>query len=357
MNRIKPLDGLRVFAAFGVVWIHTWTLCGNPAFKIGSLDIYKSVAVVGNGVDFFFVISGFFMYTVLSKKVFSGENYLIFLQKRFKRIAPAFYVSAVVYCIVFLVNNLHYPFVEKLVLNMLFLNNFFSGAEIIGPFWSLCTEWHFYIILPFLFYKTGNRFFIKALLILTVLSFIFILLMNSSILNERFWDKQIPVRFIEFVPGVVAAYFYQKKQAVPGWLSGAKGILLACAITYIGRMLMVKEVIHSFGNGGWLMKSLSMPVMTFGFGILVFLVISEQSFFSRFLSFQPMQFLGKISYSVYLWHSLILMFVPKNWPGHFSPVLIFMIVSVLTSILSYISYKFFEQPYFQSASKLKLASE
>ena len=54
-QRIKPIDGLRAFAALGVIWIHAWMFCSNPALNIFSIDFYKIMAIAGNGVDFFFV--------------------------------------------------------------------------------------------------------------------------------------------------------------------------------------------------------------------------------------------------------------------------------------------------------------
>jgi peptidoglycan/LPS O-acetylase OafA/YrhL len=46
--------------------IHSWAFANNPSLKIAGVDLYRSVAIVGNGVDFFFVISGFFMFMVFS---------------------------------------------------------------------------------------------------------------------------------------------------------------------------------------------------------------------------------------------------------------------------------------------------
>ncbi len=52
-NRILPLDGLRSIAAFGVVWIHVWETYAAPSLRIFSVDFYKLIAILGNGVNFF----------------------------------------------------------------------------------------------------------------------------------------------------------------------------------------------------------------------------------------------------------------------------------------------------------------
>jgi peptidoglycan/LPS O-acetylase OafA/YrhL len=131
IKRIAPLDGLRTFAVFGVVWIHSWTSVGNPTFKFCAIDIYRLIAILGNGVNFFFVISGFFMYQVLSKKEFSIKNYRVFILRRCKRIAPAFYFSAVCYAVYFYITiGPQYPIFKYLLINFLFLNNNFSHTSV-----------------------------------------------------------------------------------------------------------------------------------------------------------------------------------------------------------------------------------
>ena len=96
-SRIQPLDGLRAIAALGVVWVHVWAFYGTPAQNVKGLDLYQVISIVGNGVDFFFVISGFCMYLMAWKTDFSFSTYGSFLYKRFLRIAPAFYASLLVY--------------------------------------------------------------------------------------------------------------------------------------------------------------------------------------------------------------------------------------------------------------------
>ena len=60
-NRIAPVDGLRAIAALGVLWAHVWAFTGNPQLplaRIGPvvLDANRAFAIVGTGVDLFFVI-------------------------------------------------------------------------------------------------------------------------------------------------------------------------------------------------------------------------------------------------------------------------------------------------------------
>ncbi len=352
-NRIAPLDALRTFAAFGVVWNHSWIFTGTPSLKILNIDVFRLFAITGNGVNFFFVISGFFMYIVVSRKEFSFKNYTTFILNRWKRIAPAYYFSAIVYALYFLLQDKGYPFFKLLLIDFSFLNNLFSDGNIVSPFWSLGTEWHFYILLPLLFIFNKKQQFLRSLCFCAIVSFIFLCFMHKGILNEIFWRSQIIPRFIEFAWGILAGYLYKNKKNLPDWMRSVKGMFFAIIVTYAGRMLMVTEIIEKLGVYGWLVRSFAEPVMTFGFAWFMYLMVIEKTLLSDFFSKPCITYLGKISYSVYLWHTFILLLLGQlkytatsiPWVNSF---LVFFITAGLTIFIAHFSYKFLEAPYFRS---------
>jgi peptidoglycan/LPS O-acetylase OafA/YrhL len=352
-HRIKPLDGLRTLAAFGIVWIHSWIFTGNPSLKTFNIDMYRVIAIAGNGVSFFFVISGFFMYLVLSKKNFSVSNYLEFIANRWKRIAPAYYVSAIAYSIYFLFQEDHYPFFKLLLIDFVFLNNLFYNANIISPYWSLGTEWHFYLLLPLLFIFNDDKKIFVALCFFALLSLLFLFSMHKGILNEVFWRAQILPRFIEFAWGILAGFLYKNKIVLPWWMRSVKAVFFSIVVTYAGRLLMVTEIIDKFGSYGWLARSFGEPVMTFGFAWFLYLMVTEKSRLSDLLSKPFFSYLGKLSYSVYLWHAVTFLvleqikFIGTSIPW-LNSLLVFFLTSGLTILIAHFSYKYLEAPYFRS---------
>lgn len=355
-NRIQPIDGLRTFAAFGVIWIHTWAYCGNPSFKIGTFDLYKVVAIVGNGVDFFFVISGFCMYLMAGSKEFNVKGYGQFIYKRFLRIAPAFYVAVLIYAAFVEKANPSFQFVQQVSYHFLFLNNI-TGNSISGPFWSIATEWHFYMILPLCILLSKKISLPKALLILSVCSLVLFCFVNKGFLPYRYWESQILVRFPEFAVGIYAAYIFKQGKSVPKLFNGLKGLILALMIMYIGRYLKFTPFIEWTGCAGFFFKSIADTVMVIGFGILLLHVITQPSALSIFLSGKIITWLGRISYSIYLWHSLIFILLGNvlvHLKGSsFSVPIIFVLVSLGTIIFSYFSYKYLESFYFKSQMIVK----
>lgn len=349
-TRILPLDGLRAISALGVVWIHIWTTFGNPSLRLGGIDLYKAIAILGNGVDFFFVISGFCMYLVLSKINLSFNTYIDFIKKRFKRIAPAFYFSVIIYSFI------NYPIINKeFVINIFchlaFLNNFYSYYTISGPFWSIATEWQFYIIIPFFLYGSNRYSLIKSSVFFTLLALCFSAYIIYKNYDFNFWTAQILIRFPEFVVGIVAAYFFISKKKTPQYFNGWKGLLIGLMITYLGRLFMYTEVVKLLGLFGSFLKVLSFLVLSIGFGLILFHLLTQNSMISRSLSSKYCLYLGKISYSIYLWHSLAIYFshdfIIQLPFGNINPIIAFFIVMGITIIISDISYRLFESFYFK----------
>lgn len=349
-TRILPLDGLRAIAASGVVWIHIWTTFGNPSFKLAGIDFYKAIAILGNGVDFFFVISGFCMYLVLSKTDLSYSNYFSFIKKRFKRIAPAFYISVLVYAFINppIINK---EFIFNIFCHVAFLNNFFSYYTISGPFWSIATEWQFYIVIPFFLYFSSKYSLLKSALIFTFSALLLSAYIIYNNFDFNFWSAQVLIRFPEFVVGVVAAYFFVNNKTLPIFLKGWKGLLLGLVIAYLGRSFMYTEIVTCLGAFGKLLKVLSFFVLSGGFGLILFHLLTETSLVSKSVSSKIFLYLGKISYSIYLWHSLAIYFCYAyiiHMPfGLLNPVIAFFIVMIVTIVISTISYRLFESFYFK----------
>ena len=354
-SRIQPIDGLRTFAAFGVIWIHSWSYFGNPAINVFSVDLYQLVAILGNGVDFFFVISGFCMYLMTRKKQFTAVAYLSFLYKRFLRIAPAFYLAVLVYALLIKIGNPGFAFGYNVFFHLLFLNNVVTGNSISGPFWSIGTEWHFYLVLPLFVYLSFKYSLVKAVVICSIASLVFFAIVNMGYLSYGWWESQVLVRFPEFAVGIIAAWCFINEYKLPGWLKGAKGVVIAIAIMYLGRLMKFTPVVTYAGEAGFILKTLADTIMTTGFGILMFHAITEPGRLAKWLSGSIITWLGRISFSIYLWHSLAFIIL-HSWLqqltfGNMNPVAGFVLVSLLTIFISYFSYKYLEAFYFRLRPK------
>jgi peptidoglycan/LPS O-acetylase OafA/YrhL len=360
-SRIASVDGLRAIAVLGVIWAHIWSFgCNTPVWSIGeigsvNLDINRAISMVGTGVDLFFVISGFCMYLMYARKQkkFVWSTYFLFLKKRWLRIAPAFYASILVCAIIIYLLKNPFPWLSILA-HLSFTQILFPNTvNLAAPFWSLATEWHFYLILPLFILATRYFGFWRAAFITILISigFRFWLYRSPSDL-EAFWKAQIPARFIEFAWGICVAELYTIGKTPPKFLRNELGFIIAFSIAYLGRMLMVTEVTQLAGTFGYLLKIFAEPILSLGYGLMVWNVISTYSIFQKGLSHSVLQGIGKISYSLYLWH-----WYPSIWIAQglvkqtgATPITqhaAFLIALAILIPFSWFSYIWLEAPYFR----------
>ena len=351
--RIESLDGLRFLAALGVLWIHSWTYFGNPRLNIGGFDITNTLAIGGNGVDLFFVISGFCMYFFYGDKIsFSYQDFSRFLFKRWIRLSPAFYIATLIYLFAgWLVNNQQTEILLKLGISALFLNAIFPHYNAAAHFWTLGTEWQFYLLIPFILIYEKKFGFKKAFCILffmlVLLSIISLFAFKANIID---WlGNQILFRGIEFGWGVIVARLLLKNNVI---LIKYRPLyfFISVSITYIGRILISKQVLELLPTYIGLFKLFGFTLMGLGFACILYLSITSKNRLNKILSNRLFKNTGKLSYSFYLWHALMIpfcaMFIIKIVPtGIMAPILTTLLSTLLLYPISYISYILLEKPF------------
>lgn len=164
MNRLESIQHLRGIAALLVVFIHFPTPLARFCGSIG--------------VDIFFLISGFIIYT----SIFHGnyaERPLVFLKKRLLRIVPLYYAVILIFVGVhFVLNSLRYSaYAPDLQWSHILSSLLFTSFEIEGVYrdpivflgWSLNFEMYFYLLSTLTLIVFGKRFFHPLVIILIVL--------------------------------------------------------------------------------------------------------------------------------------------------------------------------------------------
>jgi peptidoglycan/LPS O-acetylase OafA/YrhL len=350
-NRIKTIDGLRTIAVLGVIYAHNWGFAfSNPPLKIG-INWAKILSVLGTGVDLFFVISGFCMYQMYAtkEKNLNWQNYFDFIVRRWMRIAPAFYVCIFVTFGLFWYSTQQLLW-KEILYTVTFMNNFFFEKGIGFHFWSLGTEWCFYLSLPLLLlctHRLGFGITITLLMSLSLLARFFVAYYDIEVATSMIFT-----RFNEFAWGIIVAYLYQNKVNIP-ILSNLKGLFIGITVLCIGRFLMSTESKNIFGTYVYLCETIDVVILSLGYAIIIWNVLHSETLFSKFLALPFMQYLGKVSYSMYLWHWLVINYVavwmiPLVGTTYIASIFTFMIVSLCTVVISHYSYIYFEAFYFNS---------
>jgi peptidoglycan/LPS O-acetylase OafA/YrhL len=351
-ERIQTLDGLRFLAALGVLWIHTWGQFGNPRLYIGKIDVANLLAIGGNGVDLFFVISGFCMYYFYASKTqFSYRDFYRFIVKRWVRLSPAFYTATIIY-ILFKLFILKYNvnITAEILTSVFYLNSIVARYNAAPHFWTLGVEYQFYFTIPFLLiYQSKNGFnkvflYLYGTILLLGLTSVFIFKTESNILTD-----QLLFRGVEFALGILSARVLLKN--IGKIRFRAVWAVLFLLITYSGRIMISKQVLSLSASYYNLFKLLGFGLMSCGFAGILYLSVTSTGWLNKILGNTPFKIMGKISYSFYLWHGLVIELVSHytyamlSSKGIIGPVVSTLISTIILYPLSVLSYNYLEKPF------------
>jgi peptidoglycan/LPS O-acetylase OafA/YrhL len=150
-RRNVGLDLLRAAAILGVFLSHELSLSIAGGNVLGFL---------GNGVDLFFVLSGFLIGGICFRSLRNNDfSFWRFWRSRWWRTLPP-YLAAILFYIA--MRRFYPPFPPLPLYYVLFLQNY-RGITGFGPSWSLCVEEHFYLCLPIVVFLVARSLGTKAL--------------------------------------------------------------------------------------------------------------------------------------------------------------------------------------------------
>lgn len=331
------IDGLRALAVLPVVFFHA----GFEFFSGGFV-----------GVDVFFVISGFLITSILYSEISGGRFSLVqFYERRVRRIMPALLVvlAFTLFTGYFLLLPEEFSYLgESTLATLLFIANIFFWSET-GYFaieakstpllhmWSLGVEEQFYLFFPLLL-AFVHRFRAKLNLVVVLWLGFFISLALSVFLvylKPSFTFYNLPTRAWELLAGSLLAIHLANKQSEvrskhANNIIGSVGLALI-----IGTVLLLDEKQVFPG-------ALAVPPVL-GACLIIYAGASQKQWVGQLLSSSPLVWVGLISYSLYLWHWPITVFIEFLIDEAWTPYLI-VTVSILFAWGSYI---FVETPFRQ----------
>lgn len=321
-NRIGSLDGMRAIAILLVLAGHC---CDNYFHASGIPSWIREI--FGNssfGVRLFFVLSGFLITSLLFKE--RSKNGTISLKRfylrRTIRIFPAFYFYIAVVALFASLGHLKISKEEFLgavtytwnYVYLWFHHPTTDGHWFLGHLWTLSLEEQFYLFWPLIF-----------------------------ILIPFFSLRWVPIAAVLILPLVRVVTYY----AVPEWRgylgmmfhTAIDSILIGCGFALWSGFLSAPKILFSLKRllplllliplvvspllrarfGGAYSVTLGMTLDALCVGSLLILLINHSAGkgLTAFLEASPMQWLGRLSYSIYLWQQLFLTNLNHTWSGRF----------------------------------------
>jgi peptidoglycan/LPS O-acetylase OafA/YrhL len=332
------LDGIRALAILSVVLYHAGLPCLPGGFT---------------GVDIFFVLSGYLIGGHIYAELCTGTfSFVSFYQRRAKRILPALFAVLVFTLAVAMVllspaeaaDLGRSAFAATLsASNILFwgTTNYFAGKSSFNPMlmtWSLGVEEQFYAVTPLLMVflaRMHRNWVLPATVAVCILSFAFALAALSSHPMMAFY--LLPARAWELGAGVTLAVAESNRKSAPFpgpilQLAGLAGVALMAAPMF----LLSAE------------SALPMPAaLPSVLGTALVVAAPASSINRRLLSLPALVFIGKVSYSFYLWHWPLLAFLHILYGGD-APRLMYLATIALSFAAAVGSYYIIEQPFRRS---------
>ncbi|MFG1349602.1 acyltransferase family protein [Xanthobacter autotrophicus] len=328
------VDGLRAVAVGSVVLYHSHI----PPFTGGYI-----------GVDVFFVVSGFLITSILYREIKSGSFSLLdFYDRRIRRIFPALFLVLAVTTLLaahILLPRQMVLYAKSLPPSALFYANIYFEQTLnyFGPkandtpllhLWSLAVEEQFYIVFPLLLFALlrfgGRTLAVAAIAVISVASLVYAQfalsdapsmafympmsraweLMAGSMLALVAWPRVAPkvaawVALAGMAAIIVPVFAYNYLTPFPG-LAAAPAVLGAVAVIWAG-------------------------------------ACAPEGVVSRVLSLPGFVTMGRMSYSLYLWHWPLLV-LGLVWKGRALTYFESGGVVLFAVLLSALSLKYVETP-------------
>jgi len=294
------------------------------------------------GVDIFFVISGFLITGIIARGIENNSfSFGEFYFRRARRILPAAFVTILLTSILAIfsatsteIESLLSQIYGSLTYTVNFVLwqqvDYFGADASLKPLlhmWSLAVEEQFYIFLPILMVLAGSRFQTALIWLVTLLSFVFCMFMMQSDPAGAFY--LLPARAWELGIGAILAITLPKLT-----LSGKlRQIIFWPALL---TLVIIPFLPFNYPHPG--VFAAIICIATAG------VIAASQEFIALTLPGQVMSRLGDMSYSLYLVHWPIMVFIFSGYIIEEPPTFI-AVLSIACSIgLAFMMYHLVEKP-------------
>ncbi|BGE82899.1 acyltransferase family protein [Staphylococcus petrasii] len=347
MRYMPGLDGLRAIAVIGIIIYHL----NRQWLKGGFL-----------GVDTFFVISGYLITSLLLKEYEETGiiNLKQFWMRRIKRLLPAVLALLLVVGLATLIFEPQQIVRVKhdMLAALFYVSNWWYIAKDVNYFeqfsfmplkhlWSLAIEEQFYLFFPFVLvillltikkYRNVTLIFWIVSLI-SLLAMVIISQPNVGYSRVYFGTD---TRLQTLLLGVILAFMwppFKLKANPPAVLQRTiDGVGIAGLVMLIILFFTVSDNSSWIYNGGFYLIS--------GMTLLIIAsVVHPTTILAKVLSHPVLVYIGKRSYSLYLWHFAVISFVHIHYTDGQIPAYVYIIDIILTVLFAELSYRYVETPF------------
>ncbi len=333
-RKFQELDSLRFVAVIAVLFLHFGTafLLYNNQYSVSDDDFFRSLQIIigSKGVPLFFSISGFLIVYLLKRNDFNNFNFFEYLKRRLIRLYPPYILALLIFFIVqcFFSDKYFSELFLSLVTSFFYLHDIVYNhwSYILPVAWSLEIEIQFYLLAPLILLISSR---INSLLF-TIIMYVSITIFFNWYVFFDFRNVFWYLKF--FLPGMIVAEVY------------VAGLLFKKKIWFYDIVFLIS--FFSF---------FSFSYTPYDSLILCFLLFSvfNLKYLKKIINNKVFNFIGQISFSVYLLHYPLFHFFLKYFSSYFSfgfgyfydYAIQFLLFVPFTIILIYPFYLIVERPF------------
>ncbi len=334
---IPTLDGWRCVAICSVLLfhgMHTDNDTTRITFLLGRIGV--------NGVLIFFAISGFLITDLLlNEEAGNGRISLrgFYIRRAFRILPPALtYLAVLVILGMFSVINVT-P--ASVIPALFFFANYVFRGWFTAHFWSLSIEEHFYLFWPSIVAKTRRATAIKfAVAVIVFVGVLRVLVVDYNLYADAFGGagqflQHTEARADYLMFGALAAILLKNPRTRERYRSFLlRGGWWLCVALFLGASLIELK------NRAIDLRSVQAVMLA---AIVSGTAVAPSMLASRILELQPLRWIGKLSYSIYLWQELILQaYQPTVSVLHRVALLPVKLAIVIA--IAWLSFRFIERP-------------
>lgn len=353
---IPGLNGLRAVSILLVLM--------NHAFIKGPLDNMTTpwtfFADGGLGVNTFFVISGYLITTLLMREQALTHTVQLtkFYMRRVLRIFPAYYSLLLFYLLLQLLHVFQLSGTSW-VTSVTFTKYFNKSDWPTNHLWSLSVEEHFYLLWPlgFIHLKNKGRRLLPVIIIVLVPA---ARLVNTYYLHTQWMDElSLFQRADAIACGCLLALHFDKITLAVDKLVQKSRLFVLLPLAILFGLYLLNEVpikqpvanglLTAFGTTTGLFANMAIV-------LLLVITISHKTLWQRVLSFGAVNYIGKISYGIYLWQQLF--FSPwqqQFFSLHLNPLMALLVNIGCIILVASASYYVIEKPFLRLKARYAVA--